>query len=294
MTARVLPATLLIGGAVFLCACGGGSGTSVPRGGAAAGFDAGRAYADLRAQVAIGPRVSGTAGSIREVAWITRRLRAAGLRRIEVQRPLRNVVATLPGSAPGTIVVGAHHDTRGGIPRFTGANDGASGVAVLLELARSLPRPLPGPSVTLVFFDGEEARPGRPFEADGARGSRQFVRLSRDGRPGAPPLRSIRAMYLLDMVGDCDLAIPREQLSDPELYARLRGAAFGGEAPPVLDDQQPFLEAGVPAVDVIDFRYGPGPSPGAFWHTRRDDLSHVCASSLGQVGRAVAAAVAAG
>ena len=264
----------------------------MPDHGAAARFDAARAFADLRAQVSIGPRVSGTAGDGREVALIVRRLRDAGIRDIRVQRPFHNVVASLPGSEPGTIVVGAHHDTRGGVPGFVGANDGASGVAVLLELARSLPRPLPGPSVTLAFFDAEEARPGRSFETDGARGSRQFVVLAAEGRQGAPRLGSIRAMYLLDMVGDCDLQVPREQLSDPRLYARLSGPAFGGEAPPVLDDQQPFREAGVPAVDVIDFHYGPGRPPGAWWHTREDDLAHVCPGSLDEAGRAVAAAVA--
>jgi glutaminyl-peptide cyclotransferase len=285
----------VVGAALLLCSCGGSAqpvGSAAAGGGSAARFDAQRAFADLRAQVGIGPRVSGTPGGRREAAFIVRRLREAGVRHVRVQRPLRNVVATLPGSRPGTVVVGAHYDTKGGIPGFVGANDGASGVAVLLELARSLPRPLPGPAVTLAFFDAEEARPGRSFESDGARGSRQFVRLAREGRQGAPRLAEIRAMYLLDMVGDCDLHIPREQISDPRLYEGLRGPAFGGVAAPVLDDQQPFTEAGVPAVDLIDFRYGPGPVPGRWWHTRADDLAHVCAGSLGQAGRAVAAVVA--
>jgi Zn-dependent M28 family amino/carboxypeptidase len=258
-----------------------------------AGFDSQRAFADLRAQVRIGPRPSGSGGSRREVRFIVRRLRAAGLRRIVVQSPQRNVVATLPGNAAGTVVIGAHHDTKDRIPGFAGANDGASGVAVLLELARALPRPFPGPAVTLAFFDGEEARGQRSFEQDGTRGSRQFVRLSRSGGgQGSPPLPRIRAMYLLDMVGDCRLRIPREALSDPGLYGRLRGPAFGGERPEVLDDHVPFREAGIPAVDVIDFSYGPGGSPGAWWHTLSDDLGHVCAGSLGQAGRAVAGAAA--
>ena len=264
-----------------------------PKAAAGAGFDSQRAFADLRAQVRIGPRAAGSPGSRREVRFIVHRLRAAGLRRIVVQRPQRNVVATLPGTGAGTVVIGAHHDTKDGIPGFVGANDGASGVAVLLELARALPRPFPGPAVTLAFFDGEEARGDRPFEDDGTRGSRQFVSLSRSGRgQGSPPLAKIRAMYLLDMVGDCRLRIPREALSDPGLYGRLRGPAFGGEAPDVLDDHVPFREAGIPAVDVIDFTYGPGGSPGAWWHTPQDDLRHVCAGSLGQAGRAVAAAAA--
>jgi len=102
------------------------------------------------------------------------------------------------------------------------------------------------------------------------------------------------------MVGDCDLHIPLETNSDPDLYAEFAGAAedqsgseapFGGEAPGVLDDHTPFLQAGVPAVDLIDFDYGPGPSPGAWWHTRADDLSHVCEQSLGAVGAPALAAL---
>jgi len=100
-------------------------------------------------------------------------------------------------------------------------------------------------------------------------------------------------MVLFDMVGDCDLEIPREANSDPGLYSTFADAAqsasgtsepFEGEAAGILDDHTPFLEAGVPAVDLIDFDYGPGPPPGAWWHTRADALEHVCAGSLGEVG----------
>ena len=190
------------------------------------------------------------------------------------------------------MVVGAHHDTVRAIPGFVGANDGAAGVAVLLELARVLPRPFPGPSITLAFFDAEEARPGRNFAVDGLRGSRQFVALaSAGGGQGAPPLDRIEAMYLLDLVGDCDLTIPREAASDARLYGRLRGPAFEGETAVVVDDHIPFIEAGVPAVNLIDFVYGPGDSPGAWWHTAEDSLDKVCPGSLDQVGRAVIGAL---
>jgi Zn-dependent M28 family amino/carboxypeptidase len=190
-------------------------------------------------------------------------------------------------------VAGAHYDTKD-VPGFVGANDGASGVAVLLELARALPRRLPGPSLYLAFFDAEEARGAAggstAFAQSGDRGSEQFVRYSRGGgEQGSPPLTEVRAMVLFDMVGDCDLRIPLEANSDPELYGLFAaapgaGGTFDGEASGVLDDHTPFTDAGVPAVDLIDFEYGPGPSPGAWWHTRRDDLRHVCARSLGDVG----------
>ena len=243
----------------------------------------------------IGPRPAGSSGSARELRFIVHSLREAGIDHPWVQRPHRNVVARIPGSGPGVVVVGAHHDTKD-IPGFVGANDGASGVAVLLELARELPRRLPGPSIELAFFDAEEAREDRPFDLDGARGSDQFIRYARAGGiQGTPPLRLIRAMVLFDMVADCHLRIPREESSDPGLYGLFSRAAgslspsgssapFLGVAPAVLDDHSPFLGAGVRALDVIDFDYGPGPSPGAWWHTRNDDLRHVCAKSLGAVG----------
>ncbi|MGH2963746.1 MAG: M28 family metallopeptidase, partial [Solirubrobacterales bacterium] len=243
------------------------------------------------------PRPAGSAANRRLVRVIAARLREAGVRGVAVQRPYRNVVGVIPGSEPGAVVVGAHHDTKDAIPGFVGANDGASGVAVVLELARALPDRVEGPSIHLALFDAEEARGDRPFTEDGARGSDQYVRYSSaGGRQGAPPLAEIEAMVLFDLVADCDLAIPREASSDPALYERFRDAAleldpggdgepFAGETDPILDDHIPFAEAGVPAVDLIDFAYGPGSRPGEWWHTTEDDLDRVCPESLAAVGR---------
>jgi Zn-dependent M28 family amino/carboxypeptidase len=229
-----------------------------------------------------------------------RRLRAAGVRDVTVQRPHRNVVGRIPGREPGTVVVGAHHDTKD-LPGFVGANDGASGVAVVLELARELPRRLDGPAIDLVLFDAEESPRGVDFEDGGTRGSEQFVRYAREGgRQSSPPLEAIRAMVLFDLVGDCDLDVPREANSDPGLYELFADAAeardgstapFDGGSGGILDDHIPFLEAGVPAVDLIDFDYGPGPPPGAWFHTRRDALGHVCARSLDAIGPPALAAI---
>jgi Zn-dependent M28 family amino/carboxypeptidase len=297
----VRPAAALVAITALLAGCGGGGGdSSAP--GPGNRFDAQRAFRDLKAQVAIGPRPAGSRGSHKEVQLIVGRLRDAGVDQVRIQRPYRNVVARIPGNEPGTVVAGAHHDTKE-IPGFVGANDGASGVAVLLELARDLPARVDGPSLDLVFFDAEESPRGQSFESGGDRGSGQFVRYARrGGEQGSPPLRQLRAMVLFDMVGDCDLRIPREANSDPTLYAAFARAAsaaaasgssapFGGDAPGVLDDDTPFTQAGVPAVDLIDFDYGAGPSPGAWWHTREDNLSHVCAPSLGAVGEPALAAL---
>jgi glutaminyl-peptide cyclotransferase len=293
---RLSPAAAALA-ALAIAGCGG---EDVPH---ADRFDAERAYRDVEAQVEIGQRPSGSAGSREEVRLIGRELRATGVEDVGVQRPYANVVGTIPGRAPGAVVAGAHHDTKDGIPGFVGANDGASGVAVVLELARALAveAPLEGPSIHLALFDAEEARGSRPFEEDGARGSRQYVEYAEaGGEQGSPPLSDIRAMVLFDLVGDCDLKIPLEANSSPELhelFARSSEQADGDAAPftgtttPIGDDHIPFRDAGVPAVDLIDLTFGEGPTPGSFWHTTEDTLDKICVESLDAVGEAAVRAL---
>ena len=179
------------------------------------------------------------------------------------------------------VVVGAHYDTKD-LPGFLGANDGASGTAVVVQLARSLrPRRL-RPTVVFALFDGEESPAGAPegdFERTGLRGSRVAARR----------YRRAEAMVLLDFVGDKDLRIPRESFSDARLWSKLRRAAHrvavGGVFPAetqssILDDHVPFLHAGVPAIDLIDFEF-------PCFHRPCDDLSAVSERSLDAVGEAV-------
>jgi glutaminyl-peptide cyclotransferase len=280
-----------------LAGCGSGAGDGSSTEAPATDFAAERAFADLEAQVEIGPRPAGSRASRETAQLIAERLRDAAVRDVTIQRPHRNVVGRIPGDAAGAVVVGAHHDTKDDAGEgFEGANDNASGVAVVLELARALAPRADGPSIHLALFDAEEARGHRPFTADGMRGSRQYVRYARrGGADGSPPLAEIRAMVLFDMVGDCDLEIPREANSDPRLYALFADAArelsggessapFEGQTGPILDDHIPFIEAGIPAVNLIDFEFGPGPSPGAWWHTPEDGLDKVCPESLAAVG----------
>ncbi|HET6831505.1 MAG TPA: M28 family metallopeptidase [Solirubrobacterales bacterium] len=273
---------------VPLAGCGDGGGDVSARNGAD-GFDGDRAFAAVEAQVALGPRPSGSDANQRLARLLVDRLGRAGVDDVRIQRPVANVVGTIGGGGEGWIVLGAHYDTKD-LPGFVGANDGASGVAVVLELARTLPRPQRGPSIAVALFDGEEARGDRDFEADGLRGSRQYVEYAVDGRQGTPPATAIEAMVLLDMVGDCDLEIPREERSDPGIWAELAAAdpeLFDGATGAISDDHVPFLEAGIPAVDVIDFQFGAGPPPGELWHTAGDDLDAVCPASLDAVGGAL-------
>ena len=259
-------------------------------------FDAERAFEDLEAQVEIGPRPSGSAENEELVALLVAELKQAGAEDVRVQRPYRNVLATIPGAGEGTVVVGAHHDTKD-IPGFLGANDGASGVAVVLELARVLATetPLDGPSVSIALFDAEEARGDRPFEVDGTRGSRQYVAYAEAGEQGSPALEDVNSMILFDLVGDCDLQIPLEANSDLAIFERFADAAreasgtdsaapFEGTTEAIGDDHVPFIEAGIPALDVIDFSFGGDARPGAYWHTTEDTLDRVCPESLEAVG----------
>jgi glutaminyl-peptide cyclotransferase len=240
-------------------------------------FDSAAAYRLLREQVALGPRPAGSAAS-RRLALRLRNLLPRGLFQ-PVPGGLRNVVGVVPGRTPRTVVVGAHYDTKD-IPGFVGANDGASGTAVVVELARTIRNPRS--TLVFVLFDGEESPRGTPdieFEEKGLRGS----------KVAAARLRRADAMVLLDFVGDRRLRIPREGSSDPGLWRRLRAAArvVGAQrafpetiGPIILDDHTPFLEQGVPAIDLIDFNF-------PCFHRRCDDLSAVSERSLDAVGETV-------
>jgi glutaminyl-peptide cyclotransferase len=247
-------------------------------------FDERSAWAFLKRQVALGPRPAGSAKS-RELAEILRRSIRNG-RFQAVPGGLRNVVGTIPGRNPRRkVVLGAHYDTKD-LPGFVGANDAASGTAVVRQLARAIkPRQL-RPTLIVVFFDGEEAPRGKDsqFERYGLRGSKVAARA----------FRSAEAAIVLDFVGDKELAIPREQFSNRRLWGRLRAASrrtgFARHFPAreqgaVLDDHVPFVRAGVPAIDLIDFDFD-------CWHRTCDNLNAVSPQSLNAVGETMMAFLA--
>lgn len=240
-------------------------------------FDGRAAFRLLRGQVELGPRPAGSPES-RVLAERLRRIVPRG-RFQEVPGGLRNVIGTVRGRQPGYIVVGAHYDTKD-LPGFVGANDGASGTAVVAQLARTIRRPRH--TIHFIFFDGEETPRGVPdsdFEEEGLRGS----------KVAAARFSEARAMVLLDFVGDRDLAIPYEGNSTPSLWRRLRAAATragklryfpAGDQGPVLDDHLPFLRRGIPSIDLIDFDF-------PCFHRRCDDMSAVSPRSVNAVGETV-------
>ena len=272
---RYLVAPLLV---IALLGCGDEAAEPAPAK-PADRFDSAAAWQLLREQVEMGPRPAGSP-TARRLAERLRRLLPEG-RYQAVPGGLRNVIGRVPGRGPGYVVLGAHYDTKD-MPGFVGANDGASGTAVAVQLARTIrPRTLRR-TVVFALFDGEESPRGTPdsqFAQRGLRGSKVAARQLRDAR----------AMVLLDFVGDRQLSIPREGLSNAGLWRRLRAAsraagaagAFPAEiSGGVQDDHLPFLEQGVPSIDLIDFSF-------PCWHRRCDDLSAVSERSLDQTGETV-------
>jgi glutaminyl-peptide cyclotransferase len=261
-------------------------------------FDSARAWEHLRQLVAIGPRPSGSPAIEQTRKYIREQLGAAGLTATEQawdeQTPIDkirmvNLVATIPGARKERIVFAGHYDTKLYRQfRFVGASDGGSSAAFLLELARVLKARKNPLTIELLFLDGEEARLPDWHGTDNTYGSRHYVDLAkRDGS-----LTTLKALVLIDMIGDRDLNMRRDTNSTPWLTELIwREAArqkldddFVAESTKIEDDHLPFLAAGVPAVDIIDLDY-------AAWHTAEDTLDAVSARSLQVVGDVVLGAL---
>jgi len=275
---------------------------------ARAGFDGARAFQDLEALVRIGPRPAGSPGAERARELIRERLRQAGWvveeHAFDVQAPgakkvtMKNVIGRRAGASPERVLLITHYDTKN-IPGivFVGANDGASGAAVLLELARVLGAQNLPLTTDLVFADGEEAFGPSITNTDGLYGSTALAeRMRQDGS-----LEDLRSVILVDMVGDRDLNLAVDLGSSPllrKLFAgearRLgHGALVDEEAiMSVIDDHSPFASRGVEQVlALIDFQFGARVSPGPLWHTAGDDLGAVSAASLNTIGGVLVEAV---
>ncbi len=256
------------------------------RGQAPAAFDGERAYRDVLFQTSLGARTPGSQAHAEARAWIVSTLEQAGWQAESLPAQMMGHdlynLAGKRGQGRPWILLGAHYDSRmvadqtpgGSDQPVPGANDGASGVAVLLELARVLPRNLPG-QVWLVFFDGEDN--GDLPGWDWILGSRAFAA----SLPALPD-----AVVVVDMIGDADLNVYLEGNSDPRLAGQIWDTAarlgYARYLIPqrkytMLDDHIPFRQLGAPAVDLIDFDY-------PYWHTAADTADKVSPHSLQVIG----------
>jgi len=258
-----------------------------------------RAYEHVAKLVGYGPHPSGSEALGRAASYITSQLQDYGLTADEqvfvAQTPygtkqFRNVIAKTrvqQGGPNRVIIIGSHYDTKLFTNvTFVGANDSGSSTGTLLEIARVA---ADQPNLWFVFFDGEEAMV-QFSDTDGLWGSKFFV----DNLKSKDEVKDIKAMILLDMVGDKNLKVTVAGTIGQEVFDAARAAGFrdyfsyGANA--ILDDHVPFERAGIPAVDLIDadlikFNYGNPPGPREYWHTERDTLDKIAPHSLEIVGQ---------
>lgn len=259
-------------------------------------FDGQRAFADLRRLVAFGPRPSGSVALERTREFIMAELRAASVSfsedKFTAATPMgpismTNIVAEIPGASPSIVIIGGHYDTKRMATHFVGANDGGSSAAFVLELARVLAKRHNKVIYWLVFFDGEEAI-RRWSATDSLYGSRHFAAELTTQETKS----RVEAVIVVDMIADAHLGIHRETHSTPWLndlvftQARQLGyhQYFLSSSKTVDDDHQPFVELGIPAIDLIDLNYGP---LNLYWHTRFDTVEKCSPRSLQVVGTVV-------
>lgn len=270
---------------------------------AQSGFDADRAYDDLVAQCDLGTREPNSVGAKAAVKFYTNILKPLAdefyLQKFQLDDPysdqtldLTNVIARFQPENPERMILCAHWDTR---PRaeydkqfpdkpMIGANDGASGVAILLEIARQIQEQPLNIGVDIVLFDGEDY--GKPGDLQNyLLGSRYYA-----DHPYQPLARQV---ILLDMIGDTDLTIkidPVSYQSSPRVIEEIWTLAANlgydqfqwviGAA--MYDDHVSFIDKGIPAIDIIDFEY-PGPN-NRYWHTHDDTPDKCSPESLDAVG----------
>jgi glutaminyl-peptide cyclotransferase len=263
-----------------------------------ASFDSARAYEHLRQVVNFGPRPAGSDALERTRAYIADQLKAAGVsvvRQAFVAKtplgeiPMVNLIAVIPGARKDRIAIAGHYDTKLFREfRFVGANDGGSSTAFLIEMARVLKARQNAFTMELIFFDGEEATRRDWGGDDHTYGSRHYVDAARK----AGTLTGLKALVLVDMIAERSQRFMRESASTDWLTdiiwstaQRLgHGQVFVNASTPIEDDHVPFLQAGVPASDIIDLDY-------AAWHTAADTLDQTSARSLQVVGDVVLAAL---
>ncbi|MEM7308612.1 MAG: M28 family peptidase [Planctomycetota bacterium] len=265
-------------------------------------FDQARAWSLLERIVAVGPRPSGTPKIEKLIDLMEAELKSYGLAPIretfEDKTPIGPLTftnlyvdlegETADGSPAPMVVICTHFDTKRMSFPFVGANDGGSGTAVLLELARILAERKAPVTYRLLFLDGEESILPDWRDPDNRYGSRYHVAQLR----ATGLVHRVKACVLIDLVGDKELRFMTELNSDRRLLAMFfdaaKGAGLGrhvnGRRQEIKDDHLSFMAADIPSIDLIDLDYGPG---NRFWHTPDDTLENCSAASLGATGKIV-------
>jgi glutaminyl-peptide cyclotransferase len=265
-------------------------------------IDSTRALDYVKEIVSFGPRWPGSPGQEKVAAFLRNKLKADHLEEDAFvadtpvgKLPMRNFVAKFQGAKDGVIVLGSHIDTNYPLRNtsYIGANDGGSSTALLLAIADQLRgKKLGGHSVWLAFFDGEEAVEPTWKENNNTYGSRHLAaKWQQDGT-----IRNIKALFLLDMLGDADLTVFRDENSTPWLEDLVLKSAqrlgyqshFFQYQTTVSDDHTSFARLGVPVADLIDFNYGYNNS---YWHTAQDTIDKLSPRSLQISGDVVLEAI---
>lgn len=265
-------------------------------------IDAKRAFQYAREVTAFGPRYMGSENHKKLERYILDHLKDDHFQgdpveddvftadTVEGKFPVRNIIAKFPGKKDGIIVILGHYDTNYPLRNtgYVGANDGGSSTAILLEYANQLRgKQRDGYSVWLVWTDGEEAVKTWS-DTDSLYGTRHLAeRWEKDGT-----LKKIKALMVMDMIGDADLDINRTTNGAPWLLDLIYAAAerggyqshFYASEGPIEDDHLPFVKRGVPSADVIDLDYGYN---NVFHHSPQDTMDKLSPKSLEIVGNTI-------
>lgn len=314
---HIVTVALLIAASLAGCSSKSASSDAIPELEKAANFSADSAYSFIEAQVAMGPRVPGTAAHTACHDWIASTLDAMGahvqMLDTTIVSPdgkavaVRNILGAIRPDAPRQVLIAAHYDTRPWADRdpdpaawhtpIDGANDGASGVAVALELARNATAADPNVGLQILMLDCEDAGSYDGDDREWCLGSQAYAASL------SPADKRPHMAILLDMVGGKGATFPREYFSQayaPETCRKIWSAAarlglserfpdrVGGA---VNDDHCYLIEGGIPCVDIIE---SANPSTGSFnptWHTLQDNLHNIDRATLQDVGDVVTEAI---
>jgi glutaminyl-peptide cyclotransferase len=270
--------------------------TAAPPASQTGGFDGAIAFAEVAKLVGFGPHPPASPAIGQVQVYIQSQLTGFGCK-VDADEfhaptpvgdlPMKNIIAKIPGTGPGIILLLTHYDTLR-VDGFVGAEDGGSSTGLMLEMARLLCAGKPQTNaVWIAFLDGEEAQI-RWSDTDSVYGSRELAaRMAVSG-----DLKRTRAVILADMIGQYNLQIPRESSSTNWLTGLVWKKAaelgyqnvFVARDMAVEDDHGPFLHRNVPAVDIIDLD---GYQEMGYWHTTQDTLDKVSPASIAIVGHVI-------